>query len=794
MVFELLTENGLEAFYELAESAGPPMQGAGQADPYLYLDEPAVREKVVDYTDDRRTRVRFRIPAMHCIACVWLLENLYRLQPGIGGSEVHFPRQEVSITFDNRRLKLSQVVGLLDSIGYGPELKYSVLDRAPRSGTFRRLWVQLGVAGFVFGNVMLFSLPGYFGMDRFSGPGFARFFGWASLLLALPVMVYSAQDYWKSAWQSLRQRRLQIEVPIALGLAALFGQSVLDVVGGVGEGYFASFAGLVFFLLIGRVFQRKTYERLSFDRDYKSFFPLSVTRQSEGKEERVSLASLKVGDVLMVRHGELVPADARLRSGHALIDYSFVTGESQPVGRKEGDLLYAGGRQTAGGIEVETVKAVSQSYLTSLWNQEAFRKEGPESVQNLTNRFSRHFVKAVMAVAVGSALYWAWHDPSRAWLAFTAVLIVACPCALALAAPFALGTASRELGRREVFLKSPDVVETLSRVNTVIFDKTGTLTAPGEVEVEFHGEALSEQEAGWVYSVTRHSTHPHAVRIEEALAGDYYPEVVWSFLETPGQGMEGNVLGHEIWMGAADWLSSRGVTAVQPEGAAGSLVHVAIDGMYRGGFALTHPVRPETARMLERLAGQVESALLSGDQPREKERYRAMFGPGATLAFEQTPASKLNFVRQRQAEGRSVMMVGDGLNDAGALQQSDVGVAVVERLSAFSPASDVILSADQVSCLDDVLRFSRSTMRVIKLCLLVSVLYNLAGVAFAARGVLSPVFCAILMPISSITVVGLASGLTVWCSRRGVALRAGVAPPDPGEAGAGLRPAKEVRA
>ena len=769
-VCQLLTENGLGNFYDLAQNAGQRMDEGRGADRFDFADEPAVRERLVDFSDGKETRVRFRVPAIHCIACVWLLENLYRLNPGMGKSEVNFPRQEVSLSFDEQQLKLSDVIGLLASIGYEPDLKFADLDlrSRPSSGERKRLWIQLGVAGFAFGNIMLFSLPSYFGLNHFNEPEFARLFGWASALLALPVVFYSALDYWKTAWRNVRQRQLQIEVPIALGLAALFGQSLFDVWSGRGEGYFDTLAGLVFFLLIGRAFQRKTYERLSFERDYKSFFPLSVTRRKNGDEERVSLANLEVGDALIVRHGEIIPADARLVSGRALVDYSFVTGESEPVEKHAGDLLYAGGRQMGGAMEAATVKPVSQSYLTSLWTQEVFRKESRETVQNLTNRFSRHFVKAVIAVAAGAALYWAWvgDDLGRAWLAFAAVLIVACPCALALAAPFALGTAQRELGRRHVYLKSPDVIEALGRIDTVVFDKTGTLTSAGDAEIQFHGETLSEAEAGWIYSMTRHSTHPHAVRLREWFGGDQYPDEIRTFVETPGLGMEGRVMGHEIWMGSASWLESRGANVPSSATIRAGQIHVAIDGAYRGTYQLTHPVSPETVRMLERFGKRHELALLSGDQPREKEKFRAWLGPRAHLAFEQSPVGKLNYIHERQAEGRSVMMVGDGLNDAGALKQGDVGVAVVERCTSFSPASDVIMAARQVPNLDRLLGFSRATLGVVKLCLGVSVVYNVVGVTIAAQGLMSPVICAILMPVSSVTVVGLATGLTSWLVRR----------------------------
>ena len=431
---------------------------------------------------------------------------------------------------------------------------------------------------------------------------------------------------------------LTLDVPIALGLTALYAQSAFEILTRRGDGYLDSFAGLVFFLLCGRVFQQKTYERLSFDRDYKSFFPLSVTRKNAGRtelplghdsrdapqrvpagEERIPLSRLRVGDRVVIRSGELIPADAALISGTALVDYSFVTGESEPVTRSKGDHLYAGGKQVGGAIEVETVKPVSQSYLTSLWNHEAFHKTRADVFKTVTDRVGRWFTLGVIVVAAGTALVWlAADNPPRAIRAFTSVLIVACPCALALAAPFAFGTAQRRLARLGVFLKNSFVIERLARVDAIVLDKTGTLTEAGTGEVQFQvsptdekhrrmasdgtfnplartATSLTPDEERWIFSLTSHSTHPLSVRINEALAlprparnqrgegwgegtsanggksassslpspplrgGEGATTAVQSFRETPGAGIEGIVAGHKVLFGSPAWLESRGV-------------------------------------------------------------------------------------------------------------------------------------------------------------------------------------------------------------------------------------------
>jgi Cu+-exporting ATPase len=772
-VFQILTENGLGEFYQLSATAGVRVNGAVKADQFKFLDEPAVHERLVDFADARLTRVTFHVPAIHCVACVWLLENLFRLKPGVGQSQVNFPRKEVAIAFNSTELKLSEVVTLLASLGYEPELKFSDLDAKPHARGARRLWVQLGLAGFAFGNIMMFSFSAYFGLDTFAGPTFRKLTGLISFILALPVVIYSAADYWRAAWTSLRQRLLNIDVPIAAGVAAIFVQSSYEVFTGRGNGYFDSLCGLIFFLLCGRLFQQKTYDRLAFDRDYKSFFPLSVTRKNGKTEDQVSLALLAVGDRLVIRNGELIPADARLVNGPALIDYSFVTGESEPVEKKLENYLYAGGRQMGGAIEVEMVKAVSQSYLTSLWNQDAFRKEKRAGLNQLTNTYSQRFSKIVIVLALGAAAYWAFVNPAISLKAFTSVLIVACPCALALAAPFALGTSQRVLARSGVFLKNPYILETLAQVDAVVFDKTGTLTAAGAGNVIWLGANLNEPEERWLYSMTRHSTHPLAVRVGEAIKREHFPDTVRSFLETAGCGMEAGVAGNEIWMGSAAWLESRGAKPeLFDDGSRGrsphhgSVVHAAIGGKYRGCFVVANAMRADAEQAIGTLARDCELALLSGDNEREREKFRAIFGERAQLRFNQSPLNKLGFIRELQTASKTVMMVGDGLNDAGALKQADVGVAVVENVSAFSPASDVILSANMVSRLDEVRAFARRSVRVVRVAFFISTFYNIVGVSIAASGRLAPVVCAILMPISSVSVVGFACLAATWAGRK----------------------------
>ena len=807
----MLAESGLTQFYELSKHPGVRVRETSRKAQWAYLDEPALQQSLLDFTDGNISRVTFNIPTIHCIACVWLLENLFRLHPGFGQSLVNFPRRELSLSFSPKKTALSEVVSLLASIGYEPRLTLSEMEKRKADPARKRQWLKLGVAGFAFGNIMLFSLPSYLGLDTFSAPLFKALFGYLCLALALPVVTYSAGDYWRSALLSLRQRVLTLDVPIAIGLVALYAQSAFELVSGRGLGYLDSLAGLVFFLLCGRAFQQKTHERIAFDRDYKCFFPLSVVRKTDAGEETIALVNLGVGDHLLIRNGELIPADARLVSGPALIDYSFVTGESSPLAKSQGDYLYAGGKQVGGSIELQTVKPVSQSYLTSLWNHEAFHKEREHSLDTLTNQYGRRFTRLVLVVALVAALFWIFSgNASRALKAFTSVLIVACPCALALAAPFTLGTAQRLLGRLQVFLKNALVLERMARVDTIVFDKTGTLTDATQTEVTFvsassssssfsfspgpsnHIESKRKDEeednlsyhpwTALVCALARQSTHPHSQQLANWLShrGGDVPSPraglqateppalcnIEDFVEVPGCGIEGKVDGHRVRIGSRSWFENLGASIPELPLPPGSVVCVSIDGHVPGAFVLANAIRAETAGVLRELGERYKLALLSGDNEKERPRFRALFGSGARLLFNQSPTGKLAFIQNLQRSGKVVMMVGDGLNDAGALKHADIGVAVVEKIGAFSPASDVILAGDKVRSLPQLLKLARISVRIVRLSFVISALYNLVGISIAAVGILSPLICAVLMPLSSISVVAFACGTTSFAARR----------------------------
>jgi Cu+-exporting ATPase len=612
-----------------------------------------------------------------------------------------------------------------------------------------RLSYQIGVAGFCFGNIMLFSFPEYFGLDSFTQHSFSPFFGYMNLVLSLPVFFFSAQDYFVTAYKGLRNRHISIDVPLALGILTMFVRSCYEVLSGNGLGWFDTHAGLVFFLLIGKWFQQKTFDTLSFDRDYKSYFPIAVTTIKNDEQFSVPVTSLAIGDRILIRNNEIIPADAILLNGEAFIDFSFVTGESDPVSKVLGEIVYAGGRQRGAAIELEVSKKVSQSYLTQLWNNDVFGKNRKSRMETFQQMVSRYFTITLLAIACTSGIWWLVVDPSLALNAFTAVLIIACPCALALSSPFALGTAMRLLGQHRFYLKSTGVLEQMAHIDTVVFDKTGTITQATSASVHFVGHTLDYVQRQYISSIVAESIHPLSQKIKQylRLQSDY---AVNLFEEMPGNGIRAVIDGHEVKMGAAGFVPG---AVAAPNATIAAIVHVRIDEEYKGYFEIEQAYRAGLEGVLESLNKDYGQYLVSGDNDKEKKKLAVLFKNDKNLFFNQAPADKLRFIDALQEQGRSVMMVGDGLNDAGALKVADIGISVTENTSHFSPASDVIMDASAFDRLPEFLRFSKNTLRVIHCSFVISLLYNIGGLYFAVQGTLSPLFAAILMPVSSVTVI-----------------------------------------
>lgn len=759
-VYTILSSSELEGFYQLDEQGGTKTM-LFQQNKYAYLDEPEIIESLLDYQDDEISMINFYIPKIHCSSCIWLLEKLYKLKKGIKVSTVNFTRKTVRISFDPKEISLREIVETLHSIGYEPTINLKNLDKTEQRGIEKSLWYKIGVAGFAFGNIMLAALPEYFATpEQPIDPKYAELFQYLSMVLAIPVILYSASDYFTSAYHAIKNKGINIDIPIALGVATLFLRSVYDVLFLAQPGYFDSLAGLVFYLLIGKAYQSKTYSNIAFDRDYKSYFPISVLKINEGKEYVIPLTHLKKGDRLLIRNDEIIPADSILISQEAGIDSSFITGEEKIQLKKSGEKIFAGCKQVGPAIEVEVIKTINQSELTSLWNDANLIDDSHrKSFQTITNKISTYFTIVILFIAGISLVYWLQIDTGLAINVFTSVLIVACPCALALAAPISFGQAIRVYGKAKLYFKDTIAVERFGHIDQIVFDKTGTITQAHSASIHFVGDPLTDRILTEIRSGFRNSYHPLSLNLYHHLA-NYEALVVEHFNEISGKGIEFEIADSRYKMGSASFCN----VALDEHDALQTRVYIQRNNRVLGYFTFSNEYRSDLKTVVDELS-EYELSVITGDNESEKEKLAYYFGSKSRILFNQSPIDKLNYIKSIQERSQQVLMLGDGLNDAGALAQSDVGISISEDTNNFSPACDAILDAQNFSLIPSYLTFSKNTTRTVKISMLISLLYNVVGLSFAVQGYLSPLFSSILMPTSSISVVLISSLLIKYYSR-----------------------------
>mgnify|MGYP001627260872 FL=1 len=748
-VYGILQENGLCSYYDVSTErpiAPPPI---GSFD-YSAFDDPTARSLVVESEVGDHAQLVFTVPNIHCASCVWLLERLERLDNGILKSRVDLLRKTVRIDANLSRTTVPAVASLLASLGYPPVVTAERGSTQSAAQT-RAIYLRLGVAGFAMANVMIFSIARYLAGDAALPNGLDLVFAVASVLLSLPVLLYSATPWFSGAWAALKHRALTLDVPVALGIAILFVRSIADVATGTTEGYLDSFNGLVFFLLVGRLFQQKAFDAVSFDRTWRSFFPLTVRRIDQGASTNVPIDAVRIGDVLSLRPGEVVPCDATLDSPVAYVDYAFVTGESTPVECVAGDTVHAGGRVLGRAIVCTVAREAHRGYLTSLWERQTTSKQR-STLLDVSTRFGKVFVVSAVAIAVGGALWWL-PDLSMSLQVLTAVLIIACPCALTLAAPVTLGTAMGRLARHGVFLKNIGALIELSNVNTVVFDKTGTLTQSTAIAEGLEG--LDAAERLLVAAVASQSTHPVSRALYEALPHNAVP-LPASVREVPGCGVYAVVDGRDVVIGNAAWVDQACGGRIESESSSetSGATHIAIDGELRARVYLRSAIRKGVSALVETLRNGNDVRLVSGDSERDRSLFTGVFH-NDEMTFNAMPDDKVRAINGHQVGGRRTVMIGDGLNDGPALGAADVAIAVTDDTATIVPACDVIMRANAVTALPALLAVAKATRRTVWVNFIVSMVYNAVGLTLAVMGLLSPLVVAILMPVSSLTVIAI---------------------------------------
>ena len=759
-VYALLEEHDLCAYYSLEKPEIQSLKHLSHKkfERFAYLDDPKTTSELLDYHHEQLSRMTLVLPNIHCTSCVWLLEKLPFINPGIQHSTLELAGKRITILFDNTITSIREIVELLTILGYEPRITLATREKVSKDNSNRPYYIGLAIAGFAFGNIMLFSLPGYFdqGKDLMNSQ-FKHLFSALNILFSIPVIMYSAKPFFKSAFAGLTNKSMNLDIPIVIGVLAIYGRSLFEILSGIGPGFMDSFTGLIFFLLIGRLFQKKSFDALEFERDHASFIPLQCTVMKDGETISRSASSLQIGDKLLVRNQELIPTDSILLSSVGHVDYSFITGESTPVEIVRNGKIYAGAKVLGPAMEVQVEHEISRSSLLNLWN--GIEPKTHSRLLSVSTRFASYFTGFTIILALIGGIY--HHENiNQALNVFTAVLIIACPCALTLAGPFTLGNIMRLSAKRGVYFKSPETVMELGAGTTIVFDKTGTLTSSLDGQVSYEGLELMEQDIEMIMSGCLASTHPKSRMIASWLAQKHgYMQLDGircdMFQEIPGKGWISRMRGHEIHLGSSSLVMNS-----EHEG-----VHVSIDGIYMGNFNIRIGPRPGILDMLKTLKQQVKICLLSGDDAKQEMQYTSIFDGNDEVHFNQSPIQKALFIQRLQERGEHTVMIGDGINDAGALKISQVGIAITERISSFTPGCDIIMSAESLPHFVAVKQYAKSGSHIIIGAFIISVMYNAIGLSMAFSGILTPLFTAILMPVSSLTVIGFSLGMTSWNAR-----------------------------
>ncbi|MGO9112385.1 MAG: heavy metal translocating P-type ATPase [Thermoguttaceae bacterium] len=764
-VYQVIYGCGLERFYRLREASQREARPARTTDrAYAEFDDDVFRNLYYQDLADGTQAVEFYLEGVHCAACVWLVEKLPQVRPGVVESRLDMRRAIVEVRWDPKSVKLSQIAGTLDSLGYPPHPAKDIKSRQMRRDENRRFLIRIGVAAACAGNVMTLAFALYGGVFTGIETQYAHLFRWTSMLFGMISLVWPGSLFFRGAWAALRTKTAHLDLPIAIGLAAGGVAGTVNAILGRGEIYFDSLSMLVLLLLIGRWLQRRQqcWANDSLELLF-SITPTSARRLESGAVVEVPIEAVQPGDLVEVRAGDSIPADGSVLEGESSVNRALLTGESQPTAVGPGSAVNAGTVNLSTRLVVR-VEAVGETTRVGRLMQmvEQHSRNRPPIVQ-FADRIAGRFVQVVLAVAAMTFLYWVWFSPAKAIDNSVALLIVTCPCALGLATPLAVTIALGRAARRHILVKGGEVLEALSRQGVMLLDKTGTLTAGRISLVSWNGD---ESVRPLVAELEKHSAHPIAQALLDDKQQATNQEIsVSDVVQITGGGITGMLSGRRVVVGSPKFVRQHGCqipTSIENAeretiAAAATPVLVAVDGRAVAVAGLGDPLRLDAADSLDRLrALGWKIRILSGDHPTVVAAIGRRLGiEPADAIGGASPEAKLAAVREALANS-PVVMVGDGVNDAAALSAASVGIAVHGGAEASLAAAHVYLDRPGLAPILELMHAARTTLGAIRRCFIASICYNSLAGTLAVTGVISPLTAAILMPISSFTVFALA--------------------------------------
>lgn len=753
-VARAIVENHLEDFYkhrtESATTADALIPEVLQE--LSIYDNETLQKSFVHQQEGDIREASLMLEGIVCAACVWLNERHVKQLPGVQSFYVNYSSHRAQVIWDDSQTHLSDILKSITEIGYqahpfDPGLQES-LDKKERGLAIRRM----GIAGVGMMQVMMMAIAMYLGeVDEGMKPGIQNLLRWASLIITLPVIFYSGQAFFLSAWRDLKRRQLGMDVPVSLAISGAFLASVWATLHGTGEVYFDSVTMFIFFLLVGRFLETSARHRAGQVAEaLVRLSPATAHRQSEAGLETVPVAELQLGDQLLVKPGETVPADGRVVQGHSSVDESLLTGESVPLAKQTGDLLVGGTINRDSPLTMQVERLGQDTVLSGISRLlERAHAEKP-AIALFANRVAAWFVLALLIVAVAVYGYWSWRLPEDAFWITLSVLVVTCPCALSLATPVAVTAATGALTRLGVLTTRGHALETLAKVTDVVFDKTGTLTK-GQIKLR-HIETWSGQASSHLHALAAgleaHSEHPIAQALRSGI-----DELAVDVIETePGQGVLGRYRGKLYRLGSLDYVKGWH-DGFMESGLTGTRVYLADQSAVLAAFDLSDTLRSGVEAVIQALKTQgAKVHLLSGDNEASVKSVANGLGIEAWHA-RQLPEDKLSYVKAMQQQGSIIVMVGDGVNDAPVLAVADVSVAMGQGAQLAQASADMVLLSDELDRLPASVAKARETMRIIRQNIGWAIGYNLMALPLAAAGFVAPWMAAIGMSLSSLLVV-----------------------------------------
>jgi Cu2+-exporting ATPase len=766
-VYEVIHEHGLDKFYDVAARTGEsPWKAPGGDRSYEEFDNPSFHELYVSQNPDGLKKIELYLEGVHCAACVWLVEKVPLAIPGVHEARLDVRRSHAVIVWREGDTSLSAIARFLHQLGYPSHPYRGVKVRDMRRQEDRSLLLKMGVAGAVAGNVMLIAIALYGGFFAGMEDQYERFFRWVSLLISIPAVVYPGGVFFRGAWGALRARGLHMDQPISLGISAAFLSGAWNTVTNTGEIYFDSLTMLIFLLLVGRWLERRRQREAADAAELLFSLAPSSARRLElddaGRERirEVPLEALQPGDLVLVRPGDPFPADGLIEDGHSSADLSLLTGESRPVALGPDGAVHAGTINLVAPLRVKVEVTGENTRIGRLMQgvEEAARRKAP--LVRMADRLAGWFVGTVILLAIGTFILWLQLNPEEAVNHTVALLIVTCPCALGLATPLAVSVAVGRAARSGILVKGGDVVEALSHPGRLILDKTGTVTEGRTSLLQHFGDTKAIALAA---RLEEHSQHPFALALDEwARSEDQMIEGNCSdVIQELGGGIRGKVDGHSLMVGSPAWIAQAGFTLPEADSWVAHLldealspVLIVMDGSIAAALCFGDRLRPESREVIQRLKARGwKIGMLSGDHPAVVASVARELGlDDSSCKGGVLPEDKLAAVEAAASKG-TVVMVGDGVNDAAALSAASVGISVHGGAEASLAAADVFLTRPGLGGLMELMDGSRRTVSVIRRNLVFSLCYNLLGAGLCIAGLINPLLAAVLMPLSSLTVV-----------------------------------------